>query len=119
MRLFAGPKDLNCYGNFICDDGSCVGLAKVCNGVFDCNDGSDEMKCGKTNLRPYFFIVEVFLLIRFFQTILRVNRTNTDVQAVTVFHKNGSVMGKLTALIIEKNTIAVNFIYLTFSLKKV
>lgn len=43
-----GSDVLKCYGNFMCDDGSCVSLAKVCNGVFDCKDGSDEMKCGKS-----------------------------------------------------------------------
>lgn len=48
--FLSGPNALNCYGNYVCDDGSCVSLAKVCNGVFDCKDGSDEMKCGEFSI---------------------------------------------------------------------
>ena len=37
-----------CYGfEFTCNDIKCIEESKVCNGVSDCSDGSDEMFCGK------------------------------------------------------------------------
>ena len=29
-----------------CDDGNCVGWREWCNGMFDCDDRSDEIECG-------------------------------------------------------------------------
>ena len=29
-------------GEFLCDDGKCILEAELCNGVRDCDDGSDE-----------------------------------------------------------------------------
>lgn len=30
-----------------CDDGSCVHVTKLCDGVKDCAEGSDETNCGE------------------------------------------------------------------------
>lgn len=42
---------IKCYGNFQCADNQCVSLAKVCNGVSDCVDGSDERNCGTIEMQ--------------------------------------------------------------------
>ncbi|XP_060080481.1 mucin-2-like [Ylistrum balloti] len=34
---------------FTCDDGQCIGEVYVCDGHFDCRDGSDEAKCNCTS----------------------------------------------------------------------
>ena len=37
-----------CYRfEFTCNDMKCTEESKVCNGVSDCSDGSDERFCGK------------------------------------------------------------------------
>ena len=32
---------------FRCADDSCIDVSLLCNGVYDCTDGSDELDCGK------------------------------------------------------------------------
>ncbi len=34
-------------GQFVCDNEHCIGMSKVCNGVDECSDGSDERECSK------------------------------------------------------------------------
>ena len=43
------PLNLNSCNDeeFNCDDGSCISLAKKCNGVSNCQDSSDEFQCSK------------------------------------------------------------------------
>ncbi|KAK8399612.1 hypothetical protein O3P69_003574 [Scylla paramamosain] len=40
-------EDCDCMaGQFLCDDVRCLPGELWCNGVFDCQDGTDEAKCG-------------------------------------------------------------------------
>ena len=42
---FMMPSFQCLHSEFTCDDGSCLGLKKRCDNVFDCSDGSDEDRC--------------------------------------------------------------------------
>ena len=52
----AEPKNLSfskcTFEEFTCDDGSCVNITKRCNGVYDCNDGTDEGNCNLIVMPP-------------------------------------------------------------------
>ena len=37
---------------FACDNAFCISMEKRCNAIEDCEDGSDEQKCGKLIIRP-------------------------------------------------------------------
>ncbi|XP_064459482.1 basement membrane-specific heparan sulfate proteoglycan core protein-like isoform X3 [Ornithodoros turicata] len=39
-------------GQFQCGDGSCIEARRRCDGRYDCNDYSDEQKCGSTQCDP-------------------------------------------------------------------
>ena len=61
-------------GEFLCVDGmSCVSEAYLCDGDYDCADGSDELDCGKftsfcynVSKRPLYFFMIVFCYNIFF-----------------------------------------------------
>ena len=36
-----------CYDGFTCNNTECIYKEKLCDGVFDCSDRSDESNCGK------------------------------------------------------------------------
>ena len=38
---------VGCFNEFTCNNSECVSKHKMCDGVADCSDGSDESKCGK------------------------------------------------------------------------
>lgn len=42
--------------NFKCENDVCTKLAYVCNGIKDCEDGSDEINCGRKQINSYFSI---------------------------------------------------------------
>jgi len=35
----------DCSDNFECNDGSCIPINRLCNGIIDCEDGADEANC--------------------------------------------------------------------------
>lgn len=62
---------------FQCNDGTCMSRSAVCNGRWECPDGSDEARCykGKTNI---------------------ITQNNTDVIKLLIFfnsQKNNDVLG--------------------------
>ena len=58
----AAPTTLRCLPNqFECRNGKCIRRAWLCDKVADCDDGSDELNCGKYNL-----LYNVCLGLKFF-----------------------------------------------------
>ena len=48
MHLFTGSLHCPYDGDFRCQrDGACVRAYEVCNGRWDCGDGSDEANCSE------------------------------------------------------------------------
>lgn len=45
-----------------CSNGECVPKHFVCNGHYDCTDGSDEMRCSKFIIFIEFIILEYYSL---------------------------------------------------------
>ncbi|XP_046390189.1 uncharacterized protein LOC124158856 [Ischnura elegans] len=44
------PPTAHCRGMFHCKNGTCIDSSKVCNGVNDCGDRSDEVNCSSADL---------------------------------------------------------------------
>lgn len=42
-------------GQFLCAKNTCVHPKMICNGIKDCEDGSDEIHCGKNGKLNFFF----------------------------------------------------------------
>ena len=46
--IFKGNKEHGCLPNeFACKNGECIKQTLICDGVFDCQDASDEETCSK------------------------------------------------------------------------
>ena len=46
--IFKGKKEHGCLSNeFTCKNGECINQTLMCDGVFDCQDASDEETCSK------------------------------------------------------------------------
>lgn len=48
-----------------CNDGICVAGYKRCNGIRDCNDGSDELYCDYDDMGITVLFFKSFFMIRF------------------------------------------------------
>ena len=48
--MFVYTEQVECgAAQFQCHNKECIGVHKVCNGEWECGDGSDELNCSKSH----------------------------------------------------------------------
>jgi len=44
-RVVIAVSDVDCKAKYLCDSGECISGKLLCDGVWHCRDGSDELRC--------------------------------------------------------------------------
>lgn len=57
-------------GDVVCDNGRCLAPARRCDLYIDCNDGTDEMFCGKSSENQKVLISDMLWLVLLTSTII-------------------------------------------------